>query len=132
MGNNLTIMDNQLLEQKILEIRLMEFRLQRNFKELEMAELEREKTKEKLEKIENYIRELNFIISEHMLEIQNEIVEIKMMISPESFKEVTITMEELMEFLERDNQSLKNIPENIRRMNGHGSENIQNGSEIPY
>lgn len=88
-----------------------------------MAEIDRVRAKEKLDKLDNYIHELKYIISEHMLEIQNEMVELKMMISPESFTEVKITMAELMDGLDKHYKPLQDVPSRILKMTREGSKN---------
>ena len=118
-------------EQRILMIKMMGFRIERNLKELKMAELDRAQCKSKLDKIESYIRDLNHIVSEHVLEIQNELVELKMMISPESFKTVQVSMADLMGMLEKDYGNLQDVPSTPLRMKRHESHSVQTDGEGP-
>lgn len=85
---------------ELLEINLKALRIQRNIRELKRAEIDRDRMKKALGKVENYINNLKDIISKHMLDIQNKMEELRMT-NPESLTEVEEEIAELLKKMEK-------------------------------
>ncbi len=81
--------------------------------------------------IQDLIQEVNFIHSEKMLEIANQMVELKMFLFPDSFKTVNVSMGDLMGMMEKSYGNLQNVPAQPLRMMRDGPKCIQTDGEKP-
>lgn len=79
--------------------------------------------------IQDLIQEVNFIHSEKMLEIANQMVELKMFLFPDSFKTVNVSMGDLMGMMEKSYGNLQNVPAQPLRMTRDGPKCIQADGE---
>lgn len=66
--------------------------------------------------IQDLIQDLNYVHSEKMLEIANQMAELKMFLFPDSFTTVNVTMGDLMSMMEKGYSNLQDVPSKPLRM----------------
>lgn len=93
--------------------------------ENEKPEIDMVEARKMFSGIQDLIQEVNFIHSEKMLEIANQMVELKMFLFPDSFKTVSVSMGDLISMMETSYGNLQNVPSKPLRMSKYEPECIQ-------